>query len=167
MSVGSPASHERDAMTAPSSSTPTTASRAPVATSTGASESTKSALASPDGKISVVDAVVAKVAGMAAREMSGVHAMGSGGARALGNVRQRMPGSSGPSVTQGVSVDVDETQAAIDLDLVVDYGVSVADLGRAIQRNVKSAVERMTGLAVTEVNVSVDDVHVPDDDSDQ
>jgi uncharacterized alkaline shock family protein YloU len=100
---------------------------------------------------------------MAAKEMSGVHAMGGGGARALGSVRQRIPGSSGPSITQGVSVEVGETQASIDLDLVVEYGVSVADLGRAIQRNVKTAVERMTGLEVTEVNVSVDDVYVPDD----
>src|ERR1700712_1565048 len=150
-------------MTAPTSSTPSSTSRTPVTTSTEASEGTKSALASQDGRISVADGVVAKVAGMAAREMSGVHAMGSGGARALGNVRQRMPGSSGPSVTQGVTVEVGETQAAIDLDLLVEYGVSVADLGRAIQRNVKSAVERMTGLQVTEVNITVDDVFVQDD----
>jgi uncharacterized alkaline shock family protein YloU len=101
---------------------------------------------------------------MAAKEMSGVHAMGGAGARALGSVRSRIPGSSGPSVTQGVTVEVGETQAAIDLDLVVDYGVSAADLGRAIQRNVKSAVERMTGLQVTEVNVNIDDVYLPDDD---
>jgi uncharacterized alkaline shock family protein YloU len=117
--------------------------------------------------ITVADSVVSKVAGIAAREMSGVHAMGGGGARAVGSVMQRLPGSSGPSVTQGVSVEVGETQAAIDLQLVVEYGVSVAELARAIQRNVKSAVERMTGLQVTEVNVSVDDVFVPNDDSDQ
>jgi uncharacterized alkaline shock family protein YloU len=151
-------------------SSPSTAgaTRVPATTSAGAGPDTKSGLASPDGKISVADGVVAKVAGMAAREMDGVFAMGGGGARALGSVRSRIPGSGGPSVTQGISVEVGETQAAIDLDLVVEYGVSVADLGRAIQRNVKSAVERMTGLSVTEVNISVDDVHVPDDsDSDQ
>jgi uncharacterized alkaline shock family protein YloU len=151
-------------MTTPGSTSATTsASRTPATTSASASEGTKNALASQDGKITVADSVVSKVAGMAAREMDGVHAMGGGGARALGSVRQRIPGSSGPSVTQGVSVEVGETQAAIDLDLVVEYGVSVADLGRAIQRNVKSAVERMTGLEVTEVNVTVDDVHLPDD----
>jgi uncharacterized alkaline shock family protein YloU len=153
-------------MTSPTSSTSGSTPKVPATTSLGASDSTKSALASPDGTISVADGVVAKVAGLAAREMSGVHAMGSGGARALGNVRQRLPGSSGPSVTQGVSVEVGETQAAIDVDLVVDYGVSIADLGRAIQRNVKSAVERMTGLQVTEVNISVDDVFVPEDSDD-
>ncbi|HSP39613.1 MAG TPA: Asp23/Gls24 family envelope stress response protein [Frankiaceae bacterium] len=154
-------------MTAPTSSTPSGTPKVPATTSTEASESTKSALASPDGRISVADGVVAKVAGLAAREMSGVHAMGTGGARALGNVRQRLPGSSGPSATQGVSVEVGETQAAIDVDLVVDYGVSIADLGRAIQRNVKSSVERMTGLQVTEVNITVDDVFVPEDSEDE
>ena len=55
-----------------------------------------------------------------------------------------------------------ETQVALDLDIVIEYGVSIADLGRSIQRNVKSAVERMTGMEVTEVNVSVDDVFLGD-----
>jgi len=57
-------------------------------------------------------------------------------------------------------VEVGETQAAIDLDIVVEYGVSIADLGRSIQRNVKQAVERMTGLDVVEVNVTVDDLYL-------
>jgi uncharacterized alkaline shock family protein YloU len=61
---------------------------------------------------------------------------------------------------------VGETQAAIDLDIVIDYGVSVADLGRSIQRNVKQSVERMTGLEVVEVNVTVDDVKLPDSGDD-
>jgi len=63
-------------------------------------------------------------------------------------------------------VEVGETQAAIDLDITVEYGVSIADLGRSIQRNVKSSVERMTGLQVTEVNVAVDGVYIgePADD---
>jgi uncharacterized alkaline shock family protein YloU len=60
-----------------------------------------------------------------------------------------------------VGVEVGESQAAVDLDIVVEYGVSIADLGRSIQRNVKQAVERMTGLEVVEVNVNVDDVYLP------
>ena len=92
--------------------------------------------------------------------------MGTSGTRAFGAIRERIPGSSGPSVTQGVGVEVGESQAAIDLDIVVEYGVSITDLGRSIQRNVKQAVERMTGLLVVEVNVSVDDVYLPTDDSD-
>jgi uncharacterized alkaline shock family protein YloU len=110
---------------------------------------------------------VQKIAGKACREIAGVHAMGTGGARAFGSIRERIPGSSGPSVAQGVGVEVGETEAAIDLDIVVEYGVPIADLGRSIQRNVKQAVERMTGLRVVEVNVAVDDVYLPAADDDQ
>lgn len=130
----------------------------PSTTTTLASEETKSALASNDGKISVAESVVTKIAGLATREVAGVHAMGSGTSRAFGALKERIPGSAGPSITQGVAAEVGETQVALDLDVVIEYGVSIADLGRSIQRNVKNSVERMTGLQVTEVNVSVGDV---------
>ena len=146
-------------------SQPKTSSTTTPAT-TDSSPATKDQLATDDGKISVAQGVVQKIAGKACREISGVHAMGVGTTRAFGAIRERIPGSSGPNVAQGVGVEVGETQAAIDLDIVVEYGVSIADLGRSIQRNVKQAVERMTGLEVVEVNVSVDDVYLPTDDSD-
>ncbi len=123
-------------------------------------------LSNEDGKITVAENVVQKIAGMACREVSGVYAMGSGGTRAFGAFRERIPGSTGPNIAQGVGVEVGETQAAVDLDIVIEYGVSVADVGRAIQRNVKQAIERMTGLDVVEVNVMVDDVHTPDSGDD-
>lgn len=127
-----------------------------------------SPLVTSEGKITVAQNVVQKIAGTAAREISGVHAMGSGSSRTFGNLRERIPGSSGPNVSQGVGVEVGETQAAIDLDIVIEYGVSITDLGRSIQRNVKQAVERMTGLQVVEVNIAIDDVYLPkqNDDSD-
>jgi uncharacterized alkaline shock family protein YloU len=136
----------------------------PSTTTTQAAPATRDRLATDDGQISVAESVVQKIAGRACREMGGVHAMGTGGARAFGSVRERIPGSSGPNVAQGVGVEVGETEAAIDLDIVVEYGVSIAELGRSIQRNVKQAVERMTGLRVVEVNVAVDDVYLPADD---
>ena len=139
----------------------------PASTSDGEAAPGKDALATDEGKISVADSVVQKIAGVAAREISGVHAMGASGSRTFGAIRERIPGSSGPNVAQGVGVEAGETQAAIDLDIVVDYGVSIADLGRSIQRNVKQAVERMTGLEVVEVNVSVDDVYMEQDGDDQ
>jgi uncharacterized alkaline shock family protein YloU len=120
-------------------------------------------LTTRDGKITVAQGVVQKIAGIACREISGVHAMGGGASRAFGAIRERIPGSSGPNVAQGVGVEVGETQAAIDLDIVVEYGVSIADLGQSIQRNVKQAVERMTALEVVEVNISGADVHLPSD----
>ena len=133
-------------------------------TSTSASPATRDRLATGDGQISVAEGVVQKIAGKACREIAGVHAMGTSGSRAFGTIRERIPGSSGPNVAQGVGVEVGETEAAIDLDIVVEYGVAIAELGRSIQRNVKQSVERMTGLHVVEVNVAVDDVYLPDDD---
>jgi len=120
-------------------------------------------LATGEGQITVAENVVQKIAGKACREVGGVHAMGTGGTRAFGAVRERIPGSTGPNVAQGVGVEVGEKEAAIDLDIVVEYGVSIAELGRSIQRNVKQSVERMTGLRVVEVNIAVDDVYLPTD----
>jgi uncharacterized alkaline shock family protein YloU len=123
-------------------------------------------LASSEGKTSIADGVVQKIAGIAAREVSGVYKLGGGAARAFGSIRERIPGSSGPNVSQGVAVEVGERQAAVDLDVVVEYGVSIPDLAQSIRRNVIGSVERMTGLEVTEVNVSVDDIHMPADEED-
>jgi len=125
-------------------------------------------LVSSQGKTSIADSVVQKIAGIATREVSGVYKLGGGAARAFGSIRERIPGSSGPSVAQGVAVEVGEKQTAVDLDVVVEYGVSIPDLAQAIRRNVITSLERMTGLEVIEVNVSVDDIHLPDeDDSEQ
>ena len=144
----------------------------PTSTSVATPASTAAAASPPrlhtdQGRISVAQNVVQKIAGMACREISGVHRMGSSTGRAFGALRERIPGSSGPNVAQGVGVEVGETQAAIDLDIVVEYGVSIADLGKSIQRNVKQSVERMTGLEVVEVNVNIDDVYLPADDQQQ
>ena len=147
-------------------SQPTNSPASPAGMATTSSRSTPTttgALSSDDGTISVAQSVVQKIAGVACREVSGVHAMGVAGKRAMGALKERIPGSSGPNVAQGVGVEVGETQAAIDLDIVVEYGVSISDLGHSIQRNVKQAVERMTGLEVVEVNVNVDDVFIEQD----
>jgi uncharacterized alkaline shock family protein YloU len=152
-------------MTQPTASR--TGEQTPAIASTNASPATKDRLATGDGQITVSDSVVQKIAGKACREMGGVHAMGTGGTRTFGAVRDRIPGSSGPNVAQGVGVEVGETEAAIDLDIVVEYGVSIAELGRSIQRNVKQSVERMTGLKVVEVNIAIDDVYLPSSDDTQ
>ncbi|MCO5995448.1 Asp23/Gls24 family envelope stress response protein [Actinoallomurus rhizosphaericola] len=117
------------------------------------------------GKTSIADAVVAKVAGMATREVPGVYAMGSGLSRAVGAVRERLPRAGGPSITRGVMVEVGERQTAIDLDMIVEYGVSIPDLANGVRRNVISAVEKICGLEVTEVNITVGDVHLPDEEA--
>jgi uncharacterized alkaline shock family protein YloU len=144
-----------------------TGEQTPATTTTTSTPATRDRLATDDGQILVAEGVVQKIAGTACREIAGVHAMGTGGTRAFGAIRERIPGSSGPNFAQGVGVEVGETEAAIDLDIVVEYGVGIAELGRSIQRNVKQAVERMTGLRVVEVNVAVDDVYLPSTDDDQ
>jgi uncharacterized alkaline shock family protein YloU len=144
-----------------------TGEQTPATTTTTSTPATRDRLATDDGQILVAEGVVQKIAGTACREIAGVHAMGTGGTRAFGAIRERIPGSSGPNFAQGVGVEVGETEAAIDLDIVVEYGVGIAELGRSIQRNVKQAVERMTGLRVVEVNIAVDDVYLPSTDDDQ
>ncbi|MFC7344304.1 Asp23/Gls24 family envelope stress response protein [Saccharopolyspora griseoalba] len=115
------------------------------------------------GKTTIAAGVVQKIAAIAAREVSGVHAMGGGVSRAFGALRDRIPGS-GTSSTSGVQVEVGEKQAAVDIDIVVEYGASIVDLSRSVRRNVITAVERMCGLEVTEVNIAVNDIHFPEDD---
>jgi len=122
------------------------------------------ALVTGQGRTSIADSVVEKIAGVAAREISGVHEMGRGTARAFGALKEKLPvGGSGPNVTQGVKVEVGERQAAIDIDLVVEYGVSIPDVAQSVRDNVISRLETMTGLQVTEVNVSVDDIFLGED----
>jgi uncharacterized alkaline shock family protein YloU len=125
-----------------------------------------SALQSTQGTTTIAQDVVQKIAGLAAREVSGVYALGGGAARTLGALRERIPGAS-QSIGQGVSVEVGEKQAAVDLDIVTEYGVPIVEVARSVRRNVISSVEGMTGLQVTEVNISVNDVHLPTDDEGQ
>ncbi|MYX36193.1 MULTISPECIES: Asp23/Gls24 family envelope stress response protein [unclassified Streptomyces] len=116
------------------------------------------------GRTTIADGVVEKIAGLAARDVEGVHALGSGVSRGFGAVRDRVPG--GRSVTRGVRAEVGEVQAALDLDIVVDYGVSIVAVAHGVRENVIAAVERMTGLEVIEVNIAVGDVKLPDDTDD-
>ncbi|MER6675636.1 Asp23/Gls24 family envelope stress response protein [Streptomyces sp. NPDC000983] len=119
------------------------------------------------GRTTIADGVVEKIAGLAARDVVGVHAMGSGISRTFGAVRDRVPGGSSKSVTRGVKAEVGEVQTALDLEIVVDYGVAISEVARAVRENVVSAVERMTGLEVVEVNIAVSDVKLPDEEEEE
>ncbi len=99
---------------------------------------------------------------MAAREVSGIHALGSGLARTFGAMRDRVPGGRS-SIGRGIKAEVGEKQTAIDIALVVEYGVVIPELARQVRENIVDAVERMTGLEVVEVNIAVNDVHLPDE----
>lgn len=150
-------------MTPSTSTSPTTVTTTTPVTQTSGDPGSE--LVSSQGRTSIADAVVQKIAGVAAREISGVYAVGGGSARALGAIKDRMPGTAS-SAGSGITVEVGERQAAVDLTLVVEYGVSIVDVAQAVRRNVISSIEAMTGLEVTEVNVNVNDVHLPSEEPD-
>ncbi|WP_017587913.1 Asp23/Gls24 family envelope stress response protein [Nocardiopsis ganjiahuensis] len=166
MAARNPATPRTDIHEAPASAAPDTASshRTDVARTDRNPE--RADRAGGTGRTDIADHVVAKIAGMAAREVRGVHRMGGGAARAFDAVRERIPGSTSTNTAaRGVSVEVGQTQTAVDINLVVEYGISIPDLAAVVRRNVTAGVERMTGLEVTEVNVTVDDIHLPDEDT--
>lgn len=118
------------------------------------------------GRTALAVGVVEKIAGMAAREISGIHALGSGLSRTFSAVRERVPGGKS-SVGRGIKAEVGEKQTAIDIALVVEYGVVIPKLAAEVRANIIAAVERMTGLEVVEVNIAVNDVHLPDESDEE
>jgi uncharacterized alkaline shock family protein YloU len=119
-------------------------------------------LESDRGTTTIADAVVEKVAGIAAREVPGVHALGGGASRAIGAMTQRV--GLGDDRSQGISVEVGEHEAAVDLSLVVEYGESIPQVCDQVRDNIIKRVEGIVGLSVTEVNVTVNDLYFPGDD---
>ena len=124
------------------------------------------ALQSEHGTTSISSSVVAKIAGLATQEIPGVQAMGKTVTRAFGALKAKLPGAS-ESTEQGVSVEVGERQAAVDIDIVAYYGQSIVETATAIRENVIDRIESMTGLEVVEVNVNVDDLYVGNGDDNQ
>lgn len=121
------------------------------------------ALVSDRGTTRIGDGVVEKVAGIAAREVAGVSAMGGGLARAITDVTQRVGLTD--ERRQGVSVEVGEREAAVDLNAVVEYGADVRQVAQAIRDNVRRRIEFITGLRVSEVNVVISDIRRPGEDA--
>ncbi|MDQ1205546.1 putative alkaline shock family protein YloU [Microbacterium sp. SORGH_AS 862] len=93
----------------------------------------------------------------------GVYALGGGGARALGMIRDAINAT---DLTQGVKVEVGETQAAADLTIVVEYPAPIQEVAAGVRTAVAGAISRLVGLEVVEVNIEVNDVHLPGDDTD-
>jgi len=104
------------------------------------------------GAVRIANEVVGIVAGLAATEVPGVAGMSGGLA---GGIAERLGRK---NLSKGVKVEVGEREAAIDLYLIVDYGVRIPDVAVQVQNSVKRAVESMTGLSVVEVNIHVQGV---------
>jgi uncharacterized alkaline shock family protein YloU len=118
------------------------------------------------GSTSISDSVVAKIAGIASQEVDGIR-MGSGGSQAVSGLLGSITGGSSGSQTQGVSVEVGQEEAAIDLTLTAEYGKSIPQLAEAVRRNVANRVESLVGLRVTEVNITVSNIFFPQQEAEQ
>lgn len=107
------------------------------------------------GTVKIANDVVSVIAGLAATEVDGVAGMSGGITRDI----TEMFGMK--NLSKGVKVEVGEKEAAIDLFIIVEYGMKISDVARNVQENVKNKVETMTGLRVVEVNVNVQGVNIP------
>jgi len=112
------------------------------------------------GSIKISDEVVAVIAGLAASEIPGVAGMSG----TLAGIAEKLGMK---SMAKGVKVEVGERETAIDLFIVVEYGVRIPDVASEVQHAVKKAVESMTGLTVVEVNVHVQGVQFPHEEKEE
>jgi len=115
------------------------------------------------GKTIIADSVVAKIAGLAAREVEGVHSLVSTG------LNQAVVGLARTIARQqsrdtGILVEVGEREAAVDVRLSAEYGVNIPAVAAAVRNNIIGRVESMTGLIVKEVNVAVVDLYFPSEE---
>jgi uncharacterized alkaline shock family protein YloU len=133
--------------------------------SEGTGSNQGSPLKSEMGTTTISNTVVSQIAGIAAQEVENVQ-MGGGASAAVGGILQSVTGggtSGGGNFSRGVTVEVGEEEAAVDLTMAVEYGQSIPRITDAVRRNVINRVESLAGLHVTEVNVTVNDVQIPEE----
>ncbi len=122
-----------------------------------------SPLQTDKGVTNISDAVVSQIAGIAAQEIEKVQMGGGSGAAVSGFLSSMTGGSPAGNASKGVSVEVGQEEAAIDLTMAIEYGQSIPQLTEAARRNVINKVESLVGLRVTEVNIVVNDVQMPEE----
>lgn len=110
------------------------------------------------GRTVIAETAVAKVVGIAARGVAGVHALGSGASRSIGAIREVVGAT---DLTQGVRVEVGESQVAVDIILMAEYGYPLQSLANSVRSAVYAAVEGLVGRSVIEVNIEITDVYIP------
>jgi uncharacterized alkaline shock family protein YloU len=118
-----------------------------------------SPLVSERGRTIISDSVVSRIAGMAAQEVEGVH-MGGSASRAAGSIVSSITGSG--SQTRGVSTEIGTVEAAIDLTMGIEYGRDIRQTVEEVRRRISERVQSMTGLQVTELNATVNDIVFPE-----
>ena len=118
-----------------------------------------SPLLSERGATKISNTVVSSIAGMAAREVEGVH-MGGGVSRTASGVLGSITGSE--SKTSGISVEVGRTEVAIDLKMGVEYDKNILQTVEEVRRRITDRVQSMTGLRITELNATITDITFPE-----
>ncbi len=126
----------------------------------------QSPLQSDLGTTTIKEPVLTAIVGIAAQEVEGIY---------MSHGATRLPGDTSPTVgefvdsltggasrTRGLSVEVGERQAAVDMTVNVAYGRSIPQLTEAVRRRVIERLESLTGLEVSEVNITVNDVTLPE-----
>ena len=156
---------DKPTTTATSAATPVSSrvDKAPTPVTTTSSTPSATTQSTAAGKTVIADSVISKVAGIAAREVPGVYALGGGAARAFGAIRDVI-GST--DLSQGVRVEVGETQVAADVTIVVEYPTPMNAVAEQVRSAVAQAIEQLVGMQVAEINVAINDVHIPGDDDD-
>lgn len=112
----------------------------------------------PGGRTLIGDPAAVKIAAIAARGVPGVYCLGTGSGRALGAIRDAVGAN---DLIHGVKVEVGQTQLAVDISLVAEYGYALNALADAVRVAVYEALTELVGLQVIEVNVEILDVHLP------
>ena len=135
-------------------------------TSDNGRQQQQSPLKSELGTTTIQDSVVLKVAGIAAQEVEGIR-MGSTTTQTVGNIMSAVPSVGSQSESRGVSVEVGEVEAAVDLSMSVEYGRTIHQIAESVRTNVIRRVESLVGLRVTEVNITVSDIFFPQQEQQQ
>src|ERR671914_127049 len=119
----------------------------------------ESPLLSDRGATTISGTVVSTIAGMAAREVEGVH-MGGGASRTASGVLGSLTGSE--SKTSGISVEVGRTETAIDLKMGIEYNKNILQTVEEVRRRITDRVQSMTGLRIKELNATITDITFPE-----
>jgi uncharacterized alkaline shock family protein YloU len=108
----------------------------------------------PGGKLTLDEDVVATIAGLAARDVKGIHSLG----------KSRLI-SFGDNPTRGVDAEVGKIEAAFDLDVIIDYGIDIREMAKILRQKIGEEVNKMAGRRVVEINVNVVGIQLPDEES--
>ena len=110
------------------------------------------------GRLEMTEEVVATIATISARRFKGIHSVGQAGflGRAMGSIRRR-----------GVDAEVGEKQAALDMELVIEYGSDIHAISSELRKRVAADVRKMAGRQVVEVNIRITGIHFPQETEEQ